>query len=183
MLFRSVCSAKKQTCFDGHCGSHGDGCFASLKQHFKDFDYEQLCSDHCWPEQYSRESMRRVNYPFGVQMRNGTETELTIWSHYFETDDQGRPTARLNEAGIRRIRYFARRKPFVIPALQLQTSFDQNLDAKRINTVVETAQKSSLEDVPWVVSIVDRAPTGLYGPEGPKAITKMVGPEIGRAHV
>lgn len=174
--------AAKQTCFDGHCDHAGGGLsakFDKLKRQIENFDTEQLHPDHCWPEQYSREAMRRVNAPFGQQVKNGNAVEMTVWEHYFQLDDEGKPTDQLNEAGRRRIQYFARRKPYVIPSMQLQTSFDKELDAKRVQSLVASANRFSIEPIPWQVSIVDRAVTGLYGPEGPKVITKMVGPGAG----
>lgn len=180
------CSAKgscgKKKCFDGHCdagGKHGSGEKHKFIRQIENYDYEQLHPDHCWPEQYSREAMRRVNAPFHQQMLNGNDVELTVWEHYFVADESGKPSDILNEAGKRRLQYFARRKPYVIPALQLQTSFDPNLDAKRVQSIVAAANKVSMSPQPWTVTMVDRAPTGLFGPEGPKAITKMIGPGAG----
>lgn len=155
------------------CGGHGNF-VGKLKDKWKRFDKEQLHTDHCWPEQFSRESMRRVNAPFRDQMNFGNDVELTIWEHYFQNEDGH--THELNYAGTERITYLARKKPYVIPLLQLQTSFDKDLDAKRIKAVLEYAEKVSFEPTPWQVALVNRAPHGLFGPEGPKAITKMIGP-------
>lgn len=180
-------SCKPAKCAGGQCGAeqckYPDACpsegYHQFCEQVKNFDTEQLHPDHCWPEQYSRESARRVNAPFGQQMRNGTDIEMTIWEHYFESDETGKPSDRLNEAGRRRIQYFARRRPYVVPSMQLQTSFSRPLDQRRVAAVIAAANSFSLEAVPWDVTIVDRAPTGLFGPEGPKAITKMVGPGAG----
>lgn len=155
------------------CGGHGNFVHR-LKDKWRRFDKEQLHTDHCWPEQYSRESVRRVNAPFRDQMNFGNDIELTIWDHYFQTEKG--LTHELNYAGQERIQYLARKKPYVIPLLQLQTSFDQDLDGKRIQAVLDYAKKVSFEDTQWQVALVNRAPSGLFGPEGPKAISKMVGP-------
>lgn len=161
------------------CGCNGAGCdecggHGKLKSKIKDFDWEQLHPDHCWPEQYSREAVRRVHAPFGQQLVNGNEIELTMWKHYFLKDKDHEHE--LNGAGQGRLQYLARKKPFVIPDLRLQTSFDRDLDAKRIQSVIEYATKYSFEPVAWQVSVVNVEPVGLFGQEMPKAITKMIGP-------
>lgn len=163
-------------CAGGACDRQhgkGQGGLDRLHEKFEQVDWEQFHPDHCWPEQYARESKRRVNAPFGEQMNRGNDIEMTVWEHYFETE-KGKEAV-LNEAGLSRLRYFARRKPYVIPVMQLQTSFNPELDAKRGEALVAAARKVSLNEFGWSVSVVDRAPTGLFGPEGPKAITKMVG--------
>ncbi|MFO0944726.1 MAG: hypothetical protein U1D30_02080 [Planctomycetota bacterium] len=175
------------SCERGQCGSNCKGCeqcggehknfVRKMKDKWKRFDKEQLHTDHCWPEQFSRESARRVNAPFREQMNFGNDIELTVWEHYFEDEDGKKHE--LNFAGKERIQYLARKKPFVIPQLQLQTSFDQQLDAKRIEEVLAYANKVSFEPAPWQVAVVNRSPNGLFGPEGPKAINKMIGPAGG----
>lgn len=160
---------------DGGCGS--SGCkkpfVSQLKDDLCDFDSEELYPDHCWPEQYNFESRRRVNYPFGVQMDNGNAVEVTIWTHYFNIE-KGKEYE-LTEAGLNRIAYLAHKKPFVIPDLLLQTSFDRDLDQKRIQSVIAAAARYSLEPLAWQVYVINEKPNGLFGVEGPKAITKMVG--------
>lgn len=170
-------------CHDGKCGhkhcstcntGHKPSIFDEFGEHADAFDYQQLHPDKCWPRQYVRESQRRVYAPFGQQMVNGNRLELTVWEHLF-MEEEGKEHL-LSQAGEARLKYLARKKPFVIPYLELQTSFDRELDAKRVATVIDFANRYSFEDVSWQVSVVNREPTGLFGPEGPRVITKMVGP-------
>ncbi|WP_145262936.1 hypothetical protein [Planctomycetes bacterium Pan216] len=164
-------------CFEDDCSSC-NGCGRD-KWHksLKDFDWEQLHSDHCWPEQYAREAARRVNAPLGQQMINGIEVEQTVWKHYFSTQEG--KESQLNSAGEARLTYLSRRKPYVIPQLFLETSFDPELDSKRAQAVVDFARTRSLEPLDWQVSIVNRRPAGLFGREAPKNIEKMIGPGAG----
>lgn len=173
-VFERQCNAdgtcgKANCCADGACGA----CDAARKK----IDWQQLQGDHCWPSQFSRESMRRVNEPFGQQMVNGNNVELTIWPHYFEAD-KGHESV-LNEAGMSRLRYLARKRPFVIPNLQLQSSYDATLDQQRIEAAINYLRTVTFEPVPWNVTVVNRPVTGLYGLEGPKVINKMIGPGAG----
>lgn len=169
-------------CAEG-CGPGGNSPIDALKTKMKDYDYEQLHPDHCWPEQYSREAGRRVHEPFGRQLLGGNEIEMTMWEHYFSTEEK--KTHELNAAGKRRLMYLTRKKPFPLYDLKLQTSFDTALDAKRIQTIQDYVTKYSVamdaEDAgkTWSVSIVNREPNGLFGQEAPKSITKMVGPAGG----
>lgn len=166
-------------CDKGGCSECGpDGClfggaFNHFKNECKDFDPEQLHTDHCWPDQYNRLSRQRVRDPLGTQMNNGIAVESTLWTHYF-SNEKGKE-GELNEAGMSRLQYFARRKPFVTPNLFLQTSWDKDIDAKRIQTAVDYLAKFSMEPQPWQVAVINSKPTGLFGLEGPKAITKMLG--------
>lgn len=151
------------------CGDLG----GRLKEKLRDFDYEQLHPDHCWPEQYTRESVRRTREPFGQQVVNGNAIELTIWEHYFKREEG--KEHELNRAGEERIRYLARKRPYVIPELRLQTSFNQERDQKRIETILAKAREVSLEPQSWQVAVVDRAPTGLSGKDGANQVKKMFG--------
>jgi hypothetical protein len=156
----------------GGCSSRScKHCWGSLGDKLRDFDWEQLHPDHCWPSQYSRESMRRVQDPLRQQMINGNILETTIWDHYFEKEEG--QEAVLNSAGQARLQYLARKRPYVIPTLQLQTSFNQELDEKRIAAVKEYTQ--SVGYYPEM-TVVNREPSGLFGQEAPKAIGKMIGP-------
>lgn len=161
----------------GGCSSRScKHCWGSLGDKLRDFDWEQLHPDHCWPEQYSRESMRRIEDPFRQQMVNGNILETTIWTHLFEKEE-GRE-AELSTAGHARLQYLARKRPYVIPTLQLQTSFNRELDEQRIAAVKEYANNIGFYPE---LSIVNREPTGLFGQEAPKAIGKMIGPGGGPA--
>jgi len=178
-------AAQQAGCPSGACPTQGcgrDGCSAGsfcsrCKEKLRNFDWEQLHPDHCWPEQYSREAQRRLNGPFGEQMMNGNAVELTIWDHYFSTDEG--KAHELTQAGESRLRYLARKRPYVIPNLRLESSFDRDLDEQRISTLIAAANRYSLEPVGWHVVVINQSPTGLYGPEGPKAINKMIGPAAG----
>lgn len=170
-----------QSSTEAYCESCDSGCqtcaekpkfFKMLKQKWHDFDKEQLHPDHCWPDQYVRESQRRIYAPLGQQMVNGHRLESTIWEHYFDADDP----AVLTEGGMARLRYLARRRPYVIPQLELQTSFDQEIDRARIEAVTEYAARVSTVPISWNVILTNRgAPIGLFGAEGPKTIDNMIG--------
>lgn len=173
------------SCGGNACGQSAEGCascaggnclFGNVAADCKDFDPEQLHGDHCWPEQYDRLSRQRVRDPLGQQMNNGIAVESTLWSHYFQ-NERGKEHE-LNEAGMSRLQYLARRKPYVVPNLNLQTSWDRDLDQKRIQTAIDYLAKYSLEPQPWQVAVVNSKPTGLFGVEGPKSISKMVGPQM-----
>lgn len=146
-------------------------CWGSLGDKLRDFDWEQLHPDHCWPEQYSRESARRVQAPFQQQMINGNILETTLWDHYFEKEEG--QEAVLSTAGQARLQYLARKRPYVIPTLQMQTSFNQELDQKRVQAVKDYT--SSFGFYPEI-AVVNREPTGLFGQEAQKAMIKMIGP-------
>lgn len=159
-------------CSNQHCSRCGD-LGARLKDKLRNFDYEQLHPDHCWPEQYTRESVRRTREPFGQQMANGNLIELTIWDHYFKREEG--KEHELNRAGEERIGYLARKRPYVIPELQLQTSFNADRDKKRIETILAKAREVSLEPQSWEVAVVNRVPTGLSGKDGLNQVKKMFG--------
>jgi hypothetical protein len=160
------------SCNNEGCSHCGNLC-GRLKEKLRDFDYEQLHPDHCWPEQYTRESVRRTREPFGQQVANGTAIEVTIWEHYFKREEG--MEHELNRAGEERIRYLARKRPYVIPELQLQTSFNQERDQKRIETILAKAREVTLEPESWQVTVVNRAPTGLSGKDGANQVKKMFG--------
>ena len=161
----------------GHCGD--PGCTACAHKYGKKgrHDWEQIFPDHCWPEQYVREDARRVNFPFCQQMINGLRVETTVWEHYFESASDR--NAELNEAGRQRLLYFTRKRPFVVTELALETSFDAELDAKRIETVVEFLSEHSTEPYNWQVTVVNRQPVGLFGREAGYQIDRMVGETSG----
>ena len=139
----------------------------------ENFDYEQLHPDHCWPNQYAREAYNRTQAPFGTQMNNGNVLECTLWNHYFMSEDGKQ--AELNPVGKSRIEYLARKRPYVIPSLYLQTTFDSKLDERRVKNIIEYAASKSMEPNAWQVTLVNREASGLFGREAPKAIDKMVG--------
>jgi hypothetical protein len=58
----------------------------------------------------------------------------------------------------------------------LQTSFNSELDQKRIEAVTQYATSVSTEPIAWNVVVTNRGKAiGLFGLEGPKAIDKMIG--------
>ena len=167
------------TCCDDGAACGGDGVCRATGEH----DWEQLHPDHCWPEQFNRISRRRVYKTFGTQVTRGDALELTIWRHYFLTDSDRDHL--LNGAGEARIRYLARRKPFVIRDLYLATSFDTELDRQREQTVIDYAKQVSFvgaapdaEPLEWTVSMVDLDPPGMFGPEAASTIERMTGPPL-----
>jgi hypothetical protein len=170
--------AANNGCARGHCGGH----LQKLREWARDYDWEQLYPDHCWPEQYVLESRRRVYKPFGDQMKLGDEFERTLWPHYFSTaEDQ---TGELTEGGRSRLRYLARKKPYVVRELFLQTSFDPSVDEKRIQAITAFLDKhvapdgSGAVEGGWTVRPVDRGPTpGLAGVEAIYSMDKMLGTE------
>lgn len=143
----------------------------------KRYDWEKLRPDNAWPEQYAREAARRVNTPFGMQAANGSAIEQTIWQHYFSTVEN--KEAELTTAGKSRLDYLARRRPYVTPVLELQTSFDRELDQKRAQSIVDYVREHTLYEYDWQVVLTDRGANGLFGNEAPKAISKMIGPGAG----
>jgi hypothetical protein len=170
------CSASASDSCESCSAHHGHKQKYTLAQRMKDkwraFDKEQLHPDHCWPEQYSREAQRRIYAPLGAQLVAGQRLEATIWEHYFDLDNPGQ----LNESGRSRLRYMARKRPYVIPQLELQSAFDPEIDQQRVATVTEFIQSVSTTPVAWNVIVVNRGtPMGLFGQEGPKSIDKMIG--------
>ena len=156
------------------------GWWQNLKQRCREFDKEQLHPDHCWPEQYGRESQRRIYVPLGQQLLNGQKLEGTLWEHYFETSDDLTDLgtrATLNPAGESRLRYLARKRPYPVTNLQMQTSFNNDLDARRIAAVQEYLATVTMGNgVAWNVELANLGePRGLFGQEGPKSIYKMLG--------
>jgi hypothetical protein len=162
-----------ESCSGESCGScKKPGLWQNIKTKIHNFDKEQLHPDHCWPEQYSRESIRRVYAPLGQQMTNGQRLESTIWEHYFAEEK----SIELSDAGKSRLRYLARKRPYILPQLELQTSFDSAIDQQRIAKLTEYANQVSTQPIAWNVVLVNRGtPTGLFGAEGPKTIDKMIG--------
>ncbi|MBY0587518.1 hypothetical protein K2X85_10095 [bacterium] len=162
-----------ESCSGHTCGKcKKPGFVQNIKTKIHNFDKEQLHPDHCWPEQYSRESIRRVYAPLGQQLVNGQRLESMIWEHYFVEEK----SAELSEAGKSRLRYLARKRPFIMPQLELQTSFDQAADQQRIAALTQYANEVSTQPISWNVVLVNRGtPIGLFGAEGPKTIDKMIG--------
>ena len=146
--------------------------FKTMKQKWHQFDKEQFHPDHCWPEQYARESQRRVYAPLRQQLLNGQTLESMIWLHYF---DETEPT-KLNAAGESRLQYLASRRTNVSNTVGLQTSFDDALDQQRMAVVNEYLARVTRQTIAWNVVPMNRGkPWGLFGLEGPKTIDNMVG--------
>lgn len=162
---------------DGCCQSRGcgrcGGRSGKIKRFFREYDYDQLYSDFCWPEQFGRQARRRVYAPFTQQIRNGEQVELTIWEHYFETDDDEQDV--LNEAGKRRLEYLSRRRPYVITQLYLQSSRDQDLDRRRVAAIVAEANQQSAEQSDWQVAVVRRPSIGQAGPDAVIQMNRIYG--------
>jgi hypothetical protein len=166
----------------GHCACGDNGCCGGcgrggLHQKLRDCDWEQLRTDHCWPEQYNYESRRRVNQPLHDQIAAGHATVNTLHDFHFETKADSRSI--LNDAGKARLSYLARRKPYVVPSVFIQTTFDQALDAERMRHVNDFLVSIAVETTDWQLAMVHTTPTGLYGQEGVYSISKMIGPRQG----
>jgi len=173
-LVGDLCGCGKSGC-NGGCGSlHGWGTF---KQKLHDCDWEQLRVDHCWPEQYNYETRRRVNQPLHDQIASGHATHNTLHDAHFEAKPEMR--GMLNDAGKIRLSYLARRKPYVVPSVFVQTTFDEKLDEQRNKQVFDYLQTVSTEPTDWQIAMVSTQPTGQYGEEGKNAISKMIGPRQG----
>jgi hypothetical protein len=165
-------------CGNGNCGGRcGNGCGGGLHQKLRECDWEQLRTDHCWPEQYNYESRRRVNQPLHDQIASGHATHNSLFDFHFETKAENR--GELNQAGKMRLAYFARRKPYVVPSVFVQSSFDPKLDEVRNQHVRDFLATVSVEPTDWQVASVNSTPTGLYAQEGAYSIQKMIGPRAG----
>ena len=162
------------------CGQNGcrGGCGRGCKggKH-GDHDWEQLRTDHCWPEQYNYESRRRVNQPLHDQIASGHATVNTLFDAHFEAKADSRTV--LNDAGKSRLSYLARRKPYVVPSVFVQTTYDPTLDEMRLQNVKAFLATISVNPIDWTVVAVNSTPTGLYGQEGIYSINKMIGPRQG----
>jgi hypothetical protein len=174
-LVGDLCACGKSGC-NGGCG-YANGHWATFKQKLRDCDWEQLRTDHCWPEQYNYESRRRVHAPLHDQIASGHATHNTLHDAHFETKPDMR--GMLNEAGRLRLAYFARRKPYVVPSVFVQTTFDAAIDEQRNKQVFDFLQTVSTEPTDWQIASVSTYPTGQYGEEGRNAISKMIGPRQG----
>lgn len=156
------------------------GFMENIKEKCRNFDKEQLHPDHCWPEQYTREAQRRVYRPLGQQMLNGQRLEATLWDHYFqpaEEADDIETRSTLSNAGMARLQYLARKRPYPVPTIQLQSSFNNELDAKRIEVVQEYLGTVSMGNgAAFTVELANLGrPRGLNGMEAPKTIDNMIG--------
>lgn len=164
-----------EACASGDCQSckpKKPPLIRTLKQKWHQFDKEQLHPDHCWPQQYTRESQRRVYAPLRQQVLNGQNLESTIWLHYF---DEKEP-AQLNPAGESRLQYLASRRTNLSSTILLQTSFDDSLDQQRVAAVSDYLSRISRQGIAWNVIPANRGkPWGLFGLEGPKTIDNMIG--------
>jgi len=165
-----TCACGKRGC-KGGCGCGG------LHGKLRDCDWEELRTDHCWPEQYNYESRRRVNQPLHDQIAAGHATVNSLFDCHFESKADSKTI--LNDAGKSRLAYLARRKPYVVPSVFVQTTFDPALDEQRLQNVRNFLTTVSFEPIDWQVAAVVSTPTGLYGPEGAFAINKMIGPRQG----
>ena len=169
-----TCSADCGSCGTTCCGN----CLEKIKCKIRNYDWEQLHTDNCWPEQYHRESTRRTEAPFRKQYVNGLVIEQTLYTFHFKPEraENEEIKGELSPAGLSRLQYLTRRRPYIIPQIYLQTSFDPELDKRRVETIVAQAKQYTFgAEVPWTVSLVNRMPRGLFGAEGPKAINNMIG--------
>ena len=170
-----ACSSCGTVGCTGGCGLHAHG---SWRQKLRDYDWEQVRPDHCWPTQYTHESVRRVNEPLAQQMANGLALEATLFDCHFEADDH---RAQLSEPGRIRLQYLARRRPYQIGSITLAASYDPALDQARANEVHAYLQKVSFEPGNWQLVVAPVVPTGLTGPEIAGSIANTTGVTAGTA--
>jgi hypothetical protein len=158
----------------GGCGGHAGG----LRQKLREYDWEQIRPDHCWPTQYTHESIRRVNDPLKQQMVNGLALDSTLFDHHFQADEK---KGELSEPGKHRLEFLARRRPYQVRTVTLQASHDQALDQARANEVQAYLQKVSFEPGNWQIAVAPVVPTGLSGPEIAGTVANATGIQGGAA--
>jgi hypothetical protein len=135
--------------------------------------------DPCWPERYNYIARANVRDAFNAQTYNGHILDQTMWDYYFATDKEGKPGDVLNEAGIARLQYLARRRPTPDLHLYLQTAQTipyapgspektilarQELDQRRIQAIqayMTTKCSPAGINAPLEVTVIDPAPVGL----------------------
>jgi hypothetical protein len=146
------------------CGLATIGCYG-YRQHV----------DPCWPERYSNMAMHSVFQATDTQAANGHILDQTLWNWHFEP---GKET--LNPAGMEKIQYLVRRRPFPDPKVYIQTAQDipdknpadwdslpakrMELDQKRIAQVQGylASQTGGRPDVkPFTVAVHDAHPSGV----------------------
>jgi hypothetical protein len=161
-----------------HCGKCSDCNKQTLHGKLHDCDWEQLRTDHCWPEQYNFEARRRVNAPFHDQIVAGNIVECSIFEYHFDGKSENKTD--LSEAGKIRLRYLARKKPYLVKAVFLQTSLDASTDAGRQKSIREYLAKCTAEAGDWQITMIDGEPVGIMGQEGASAYNKMIGAQPGQ---
>jgi hypothetical protein len=167
---RSMPTANTEAVYcDPHGGTKLDKFTDKIADDIRNFDQEQLHPDHCWPDQYSRESRRRVNNALAASTAEAMRSDQTIWTHYFE-QERGKE-AMLSDAGKHRLDYLARRRPYPMTDIILQTSYINDLDQARIGNIMAYITTRSQEGG-WNVALTNRVPTGLTGHEAMNAVTK-----------
>jgi hypothetical protein len=80
--------------------------------------------DICYPTRYNYMARAEVAQAVYAQADNGHVLDQTVWNHFFETDQAGRPTDKLNALGRQRLTYLAQRRPNPDPHVYLQTAQD-----------------------------------------------------------
>jgi len=165
------------TCACGRAGCNGGCGRGSLHDKLRDCDWEELRPDHCWPEQYNYEARRGVNQPLHDQIAAGHATINT--PHDFHFEPKGDARGLLSDAGKSRLNYYVRRKPYVVPSVFIQTTFDPALDQQRMKSVRDYLMTVSVEPTDWQLTLVDSSPTGQNGKEAIYTIEKAIGPSQG----
>lgn len=143
-----------------------------LKHKIHSAKWEMLYPHPCWPSYYAREARGRVTDIMRSQVVNGNKIELTVWDFYFHKEASIKD--QLNPAGIRRLQYLARRRPYVIPTLRMQDTFDDELNEARITTVINAMKRFTRKDFDWQVVVVNEVPQGLFGIEGERTYVSLL---------
>jgi hypothetical protein len=114
--------------------------FANMRR-----DYRR---NNCWPDPFVAPDRAHVYAPFGVMVQNGWRAYNTLGEHHFRPDD-----ARLNEAGVNRLRAILSEAPPEYRAVFVAGGADPQLTAARVAEVQELVQSMVLEgDVPPVMA-------------------------------
>jgi hypothetical protein len=91
--------------------------------------------DPCYPTRYNFMARQEVNAAMAPQVQNGHVLDQTVWNFYFEPG-----TDRLNQGGLERLAYLARRRPCPDTILYLQTAQDVRYEQDTPEKLVENRQ-------------------------------------------
>jgi hypothetical protein len=122
--------------------------------------------DPCWPERYNAVAKQSVRDTFNAQAANGHTLDQTVWEYYFETDDKGQPTDKLNAAGKAKLAQLLRRQPAPDPHFFVQTAQVAPLDTSRVVAVQNflATQTVGLRGGQFDVTVVNLADPSVASP-------------------
>lgn len=106
------------TCPGGGCGEGTDRVGATHRLN--------NLYDPCWPSRYAYVARQEVLAPFAMQVNNAEIIEQTVWNYHFKPD-----TDELNNAGLEKLDYLTRRRPYPNAKVYLQTARDISYDAAK----------------------------------------------------